>query len=169
MKISLLFFLVFFYSCKSKVISDELLIGRKINDEFKFFIDTTKYKSFLYENINFQNNVKLDKVQIMKQQSIGQNPIDFYYVLVTDKAKKIKIAKWLEKIDDNLYFNEDYSSKEASVKSHYIICVGDNNCYPQYIMLDTLKTWSCDKNLSCYISSDSTNTNCKIYKTVILK
>jgi hypothetical protein len=169
MKLYYVLFLILFYSCKTKVLTNDLLVGKIHNNEFYFYVDTTKFKFFLNENINFKDNVKLDKVQIIKQKSIGENPIDFYYILVSDKTKKIKIAKWLDNIDGNLMFNESYTDKESSVKSHYIICVGDNDCYPQFIKLDTLKTWSCDKNLSCLINSDSLNSSCKIYKTVILK
>lgn len=161
--------MILFYSCKSRVTTNDLLVGKILNNKFHFYTDTTKFKLLLNENINFKDNVKLDKVQIIKQKSIGENPIDFYYILVTDKTKRIKIAKWLDNIDGNLMFNERYTDKESSVKSHYIICVGDKDCYPQFIILDTLKTWSCDKNLSCLIRTDSINSSCKIYKTVILK
>lgn len=119
---------------------------------FVILQDTTQFKSDLI-NVLFSDTLELtkpvfDKIEIRKQVSFGEENEEYYFVLVYDLAKKIKVAKWLDKIGDNLFLSNQVDN-DNYFHLYYIICKGPDDCFPEVGVIDSHKYWSCGRELMC--------------------
>lgn len=140
------------------------------NEKFIFLKDTALFKSYILKNMSFNKPVFLNKTQIIKQKMIGLRSDDFYFVMWTNAESNLKIAKWLEKKGDKLFFVSSASDAQENFKKHYLLCVGNAGCFPELIATDSSKVWNCTKDLKCLtLPIDSSKaSNCRVLKTVIL-
>ncbi|WP_325203402.1 hypothetical protein [Flavobacterium sp.] len=140
------------------------------NGEYIFLKDTLLFKKHILESISFSKSVSLNKTQIIKQKIVNSDSPDFYFALWTNSESNLKIAKWLEKKGNKLFFVNNSSDKYEDFKKHYLLCVGNSDCFPELIATDSSKVWSCSKELKCLTTSiDSIQvSSCRTYKTVIL-
>ena len=133
--------------------------------------DTLPMKNSILKNISFSKPVSLTKTQVIKRKMIGSGSQDFYFALWTNSESTLKIAKWLEKRGNKLIFVDINSDRQEDYKKHYLLCVGNTDCFPELIITDSSKVWNCTKELKCtpdLIDSSQTG-NCRTYKMVILE
>ncbi|HRE76351.1 MAG TPA: hypothetical protein PLL09_00860 [Flavobacterium sp.] len=130
--------------------------------------DTTLLKQKLKENISFDKPIHFDSVEIVKQKTIGDLQEEYYFVLIKDSRSKVRIARWLKLIGDELYFNNK-TNQVNSFEQTYLICVGNNDCYPEVFIFNDQKNWGCSKDPKCITDPEKREAlNCDIYKTVLI-
>lgn len=138
-------------------------------DKIIFLQDTIALKEKLKTNL-FSTNTKinLEKVEVSKQITISVNPKEYYFLLVKDFHKKIKIVRWLNRIGDKLFFNNK-SPNEDSFEQMYTTCEGEEDCDPHVFITDTERFWSCSMDPTCKIGIvDEKTIKCKSYKSIII-
>lgn len=113
-----------------------------------FTIDTVSYKRKLESKLFSDKKVVLSKIEIVKQKSLVENS-DFYYILLTSKDKKIKVARWLIKAGTSYYVNDELEEGVLFEQS-YLICEGGDNCSPQVYIDGETRRWGCSKTIACY-------------------
>jgi len=89
-------------------------------------------------------------------------------VVAYDHAKKLKIARWLIKKGNNLYYStvpatESLSSKNIFFNTILLCHNSDEDCFPQVAYVDGVKVWSPSITLECSAIKKS----CKWTKTLI--
>jgi len=165
---------MFSISCISrpdtKKIPNALGLGNELfaiidNENIIIIKDTVVFKKEIRDIIfSKKSNVKYDKIDIIKQYSIGKSKEDLYYVILYDFEKNLKTARVLEKNDNNLIFAE-----EKDFEKMFISCVGkEDDCVPRIVSIDSKKSWICsdsDEIKECSIDGEG----CKIYRTIYLK
>lgn len=82
--------------------------------------DTLLLKQKLSENINFDKPINFDKVEVIKQKTIGEIQQEYYFVLLKDSRNNIKIARWLNLIGDELYFNNKVNNGDAFEQTYLL-------------------------------------------------
>lgn len=160
-------------SCKSnkKAIASndnkKKLVAYLNNSKFIYSIDTLKFKSEISSTIFSPDSaIEFDKIEIIKQYSIGEEIIPFYYILLTDFDKKVKTARWLSKENDSLYFNNDLNKEKENFDLIYLTCAGENNCNPQLFIFDNKRSWACSDNPMCLRDGHKVD-GCDVYITFI--
>lgn len=158
-------------SCKSnKEVSAINFNKRKLvahlNDsKFMYSIDTIKFKSEISSTIfSPDSHIEFDKIEIIKQFSMGEEIIPFYYILLTDFDKKVKTARWLSKVNDSLYFCNDLDKEKGNFDLIYLTCSGENNCNPQLFIFDNKRSWACSDNPMCLRDGHKVD-GCDVYIT----
>ncbi|MBC7439061.1 MAG: hypothetical protein H7250_03635 [Flavobacterium sp.] len=130
------------------------IFGRIQGNKFIIVGDSSKLKSKIL-NLIFSNRKEKAKlcVQISKSQTIGETIEDYYFVLLQDKKKNIKIAKWLEKRGNDLLLVDEFNDKNYW-QVLTTACIGKDDCSPQVVITDSKKEWICGHKLIC--SKDKT-------------
>ena len=123
--------------------------------DFRIVGDTLRVKSEVTNLVLSDHPHSKLIVEIIKGQTLGEKIEEFYYLLLRDKKNNVTLARWLEKIDNNLYFVTKF------VGSNYwqvltTACIGPDDCNPQVAIIDSTKQWVCGTALVCKIES-----NCK--------
>ncbi|WP_395044345.1 hypothetical protein [Flavobacterium sp.] len=177
MKKILLFscFIILSYSCaQNKLVNNQnelksnKLIAIIKNDNYVFKTDLEILKNRLIQNISTEKKINFDKIEIIKQFTIGDEPKEFYYILLKDSNTNIKIARWLNKIDNKLYFN-NLIGKINQFEQTYQFCVGKNDCNPEVFEIDKDFFWSCSKDPKCLLEPiKQSDLTCKTFKTIII-
>lgn len=133
-----------------------------------FIQDTTLLKEKLKENISFDKPIEFDSVEIVKQTTIGDLQEDYYFVLIKNYQYRVKIARWLNLIGDELYFNNK-TNQVDSFEQIYLTCIGNNDCYPEVFIFDNQRGWGCSKNPKCLIDTEQRDyLDCYTYKTILI-
>ncbi|HQA73939.1 hypothetical protein [Flavobacterium sp.] len=166
----LFFIFVLFCSCLSCKNSKEYVHSKKTfaklkKDKFEFTIDTLKFKNEISAGI-FSEDSKIifDKVEIIKQFTLGEKSEIFYYVLLTDFDKKVTTAKWL--YYDNGFLILNKKERLDDFFMIYLTCSGNQNCEPNVFIVDGKKKWVCGENSSCLYNDGINKVECEKFTTV---
>lgn len=144
------------------------LFAKIYKERVEIIQDTLLLKQKLSENINFDKPINFDKVEVIKQKTIGEIQQEYYFVLLKDSRNNIKIARWLNLTGDELYFNNKVNNGDAFEQT-YLICVGNNNCYPEVFIFDNKKEWGCSKDPKCISDLEKKDiSDCDVYKTILI-
>lgn len=151
-----------------KKIPQKSILFAQINaNGIKFEIDTVKFKNKISTSIfSVDSKIEFDKIEVVKQLTIGEEKKIFYYVLLTDFDKKVKTSRWLVNIGKFLYINEDIGKNKDNFESLYLTCAGNQNCSPNVFTLDKKRSWICGENPSC-LKEGETRKGCDIYTIYI--
>ncbi|WP_396151933.1 hypothetical protein [Flavobacterium sp.] len=142
--------------------------ARVKGEKIEIIQDTTLLKQKLKENISFDKPIHFNSVEILKQKTIGDSQEDYYFVLIRANDSKVRIARWLSLIGDELYFNNK-TNQFNSFEQTYLICVGNNDCYPEVFIFNDQKNWGCSKDPKCITDPEKREAlNCDIYKTILI-
>lgn len=141
------------------------LFARIINESYVLEIDTIVFKNKIAENI-FQKESKIffDKIEVMKQFTIGEEKKVFYYVLLTDFSTNTRTCRWLNRVENDLYLNDDFESGD-SFEQMYLTCIGTENCATNVYVLDSKRFWLCGENPNCL--REGAIVSCKVLKSMI--
>ncbi len=130
--------------------------------------DTTLLKQKLKENISFDKPIHFNSVEIVKQKTLGDLEEEYYFVLIKDSPSKVRIARWLNLIGNELHFNNK-TNQVDSFEQIYLICNGNNDCYPEVFIFNNQRNWGCSKDPKCILEPETrSNLNCDFYKTVLI-
>jgi len=144
------------------------LFAKVYGERIEIIQDTTLLKEKLKENISFDKPIHFDSVEIVKQTTIGDLQEDYYFVLIKNNQYRVKIARWLNLIGDELYFNNK-TNQVDSFEQIYLTCIGNNDCYPEVFIFDNQRGWGCSKNPKCLIDTEQRdNLDCYTYKTILI-
>ena len=166
--ITIIFCLLTFLSAKSQNF-DNLVVGHKESDTFKFVRDTIKLKDFfaqfIADSLVPTDIPEFDKISIEQSSFRGDVPNnikrDFFYLLCINKKYKLKFAITLYELNDELilfYNNPSLTDEDRDLGKRYIICYGsDEDCSPKLLYSQGRKRWSsaevelyyCDPNDPC--------------------
>lgn len=150
------------FSHAQKPITDTLFATIE-NNEYIFKLDTLTFKEKIAKNIfSKKSKVDYDKLTIVEQVSLGKEKASYIFLLLLDFDKKIKTARLLKKINNNLFL-----SQEKKIDLTYVSCVGDSLiCLPNIIINNHLEMeWICsDKKGVCIID----NTKCRKFNSIIV-
>lgn len=165
---------IFYSSCSSVIITAhnkdnlEIPFAKIENDKLIIIQDTTLLKQKLLENITSEKPIHFNKVEILKRKTIGDVQEEYYFVLVTNNQYNIKIARWLNLVGNELYFN-DKTNQVDSFEQIYLTCVGNNDCYPEVFIIDNKRSWGCTKNPKCITDPEKVDkSDCDSYTTVFI-
>ena len=165
--IIIILFTIFFYSCGFKKIENkenQRHFANITSESYVFKVDTVKFKRNINKSIlGLNSDINFDKIEIIKQVMRGTDNKDFYYLKITDFEKNIVISRWLNKVENGLYLNDDFKDNRNFEKI-YLICEGIHKCNPNVYMINAEKNWVCGENPSC--SKDSI-IGCKTSQAVI--
>lgn len=134
------------------------------NESFIFQADTLDYKTKIRKALFPKQNWSFNKISIIKQLTLGDKK-EFYYILLTTKDGKIKVAKWLNKNGKDLSINDEITTGDLFEQS-YLSCIGDGSCYPQVYQVGDQKMWGCSEDIMCYINGKA-DVNCQSYKSIL--
>lgn len=152
--------------------ADAQIVGEKIGyvkgQDFIFAADTVKLKQSLEKIINMER-VKLDKIEIKKDITIGDRKEDYYMLIAYDYSKDLKIARWLVNREGALfYYNADLEGDITDndiFYSTYFTCYGTNtDCFPMVAHLPDGYSWGGSTDFTC-----KTDSACTGIKTVIIE
>lgn len=165
-------FLIFvFFSCRKDRISYIYSIdgyekfAELRNDTYNITTDSISFKAKLVELFDTKKQVSIDKIEIVKQQTLGDNKSDFYYILAHDLTKDIRIARYLVRINDFFYINNNIKSEDLFEQT-YLICIGGGNCNPQVFDMESGMSWSCSDIYECTYDKFM---DCKMFTTVSIE
>ena len=172
-KIYILIFSAVLLSCgqtkssfKSNYGGSKKLFAKISNNEIIIKYDTIVFKEYISKNISLSKaQINYDKIEVKKQFTLGEEKKVFYYLLLTDFDKKVKTYRWLNKIGDELYFNDDLENKD-NFELIYLSCIGNQNCNPNVYVLDKKKGWVCGEQIICMKKNDTIN-KCVATKSII--
>lgn len=164
-------FHLLFISCgvnKNRVQSqNNTLFAELKENRLEFKIDTLKFKNNISKSIfSVDSNIAYDKLEIVKQFTIGDKKHIFYYLMLTDFDKKVKTTRWLVVKDNYLYLNENVQKNNDNFELIYLTCAGNQNCNPNIFALEGKKVWLCGDNPKCLIDGE-TRKGCDSYTTFI--
>ncbi len=146
----------------------DIPFAKVYGERIEIIQDTTLLKEKLKENISFDKPIDFDSVEIVKQTTIGDLQEDYYFVLIKNNQYRVKIARWLNLVGNELYFN-DKTNQVDSFEQIYLTCIGNNDCYPEVFIFDNQRGWGCSKNPKCLIDTEqSDNLECYTYKTILI-
>jgi len=131
---------------------------------YKFIADTVAYKKMLKDGLLAKTDVTLNKVEIVKQLTLGDKK-EFYYVMASSKDGTYKIAKWLNKKGNSFYVNNALAAGDLFEQS-YLTCIGDGSCGPQVYQVKDQRLWGCSEDIRCYKPGFVVE-NCKSAKTIL--
>lgn len=135
--------------------------------DVKMKIDTVQFKNKISTTVFSANSkIEFDKIEVVKQFTIGEEKKVFYYLLLTDFDKKVKTSRWLVNIGESLYLNENVKKNSDNFELLYLTCAGNQNCNPNVFILDKKRSWICGENPSC-LRDGETRKGCDIYTTLI--
>lgn len=162
-----LVFSIFILSCSEKQNSRPVPKGytkfaELKNGKYDILIDTISFKENLIALFD-SKDVTIDKIQIVKQQTLGDIKKDFYYILANDFKKKIKITRYLVYEKDVLFINDSISSEDVFEQT-FLICIGQGNCNPHVFDVDGKRSWSCSDIYEC---SKDKFVDCKMFTTIV--
>lgn len=172
-KIYTLIFCIVLLSCAQtkssfnrNYIGSKKLFAKISNNEIVIKYDTIVFKEYISKNISLPKaQIDYDKVEIKKQFTIGEEKKIFYYVLLTNFKEKVKTCRWLNKIGDELYFNDDTENHET-FELIYLSCIGNQNCNPNVFVVDKKRGWVCGEEIICVKKNDTIN-RCIVTKSII--
>ncbi len=161
----LVYFFFIFYSQLGNAQATSLLkpFATISGESYIFKIDTVGFKKNAKDNILPNEDVVLQKIQIIKQVSLGAKN-QFYYVMVSSSDNKFKIAKWLNRKGNNLYVNDVLAEGDLFEQS-YLLCIGDGTCGPQVFEDKGNRMWGCSEDLKCYTDRVKLQ-NCQSVKSI---
>jgi len=134
------------------------------NGAFIFKIDTVAYKKKVKEALFNDPDIVFNKIIISRQITLNTKR-EFYYVMLSTKDNRIRVAKWLNKKGNNLFSNDEISEGDL-FEQIYVTCEGAGTCSPQVYEDGTTKMWGCSEDIKCYIG-DKVNSDCKASKSII--
>lgn len=144
-----------------------ILFAEKNGNRYEIKIDTLNFKKEIGSSIfSPDSKVEFDKIEIVKQYTIGEKAKEFYYLMMTDFDKKVKTCRWLVFDGKNLYLNNYIKKDVSNVEFVYLSCVGNENCNPNIYNLDGKDYWICGDNPIC-LKEGQTRAGCDIYTTFI--
>lgn len=121
-----------------------------------FISDTVAYKKFLTDNL-VEVAVNFDKIEVRKQFTLNTKK-EFYYILATNKANNITVAKWLNKKGNTLYINNKFKMSKDLFEQTYLTCTGNDDCTPQVWEDEEGRQWVCSEKIACSAPGDDKNT-----------
>ena len=141
----------------AKVIGEHFIIER----------DTVELKKFLKDNLFSESTKEIlfDKVEIKKQKMLTSNE-EYYFVLISDSKNHIRIAKWLNRIGENLYSKENLDNGDL-FENLYQTCVGEQDCQQNVFTIDSKRHWTCGEQIACMTEEQANLVDCKAYKSII--
>ncbi len=162
-----LFFLAVFFtlSCYAQETKQEPIAVIK-GDGFEFKIDTNAFKKEIVKHLFSGQEVEFNSFEIKKQFTLGTKR-EFYYLLLTDTKRHIKVAKWLNKQGNNLFTNDEIGEGDAFEQT-YLTCQGINDCDPNVFEEGKDIGWLCGEELSCLAMPEKDELKCKATKSLIL-
>lgn len=131
---------------------------------YEFAIDTLSYKQNLEKQLDQDKPITFNKVEVVKQKTLVSER-DFYYLLLTDAGKNIKVAKWLNKVGNNLISNDELTEGDLFEQT-FLLCVGTGDCDPQAMENESGRHWGCTTELICPVEEDP-NPPCKAYHILL--
>lgn len=123
------------------------------NGKFIFTTDTIALKNS-FTNIIEMTDVKLEKIEILKDKTFGEKQEDFYMVIAYDRHKELKIARWLVKDRDSLFYYkpiklEEITDEEIFYRSYYVCHGSNDDCFPHVAYIDGQRMWGSSEKLIC--------------------
>lgn len=142
--------LIFFTlaACKSK----DAAIA--YNDGGRYVLcDSLTLKKKMLADTGNRGRFKLDKIEVLKVQSLGGQQEPQYMLLATSFRGRLRIARSLHLIADRFYLEGDLKVKskkdEIFYASYFITNDCEEDCFPYIAILDGRKTWVAKKVLVC--------------------
>ena len=167
MKLKLLLFIVIIFSGKSfsqKTIESYKLENKTLiakifeNSKIDFILD----KNILLNTINKQLNENLksfDEINI-KSGTHKQENFKYYYLELKTKASNKTFVKWLVNRNNELYYEDSENEKYSSL-NFFVICEGNENCYPRLFFDGEKYFWICRENPVCVTKEEAIKNPCK--------
>jgi hypothetical protein len=123
-------------------------LGRKIafekNKDYIFITDTIALKAG-FEDLIAMPNIKLDKIEVLKDKTIGDRQEDYYMVVAYDFSESLTVARWLVKKDNGLYYYKNNTGEETDdtvfFRTYYACYGSKTNCFPKVAHLNDGYTW----------------------------
>ena len=136
----ILFFFAFLASCGVHKKNDNVLMAKMKNNKFELLIDTVKFKKNISESIfSSESEIVFDKIEVVKQFTLGEKSIPFYYIMLSDFDKKVKTTRLLIEKDNSLFLTNTQGNIDSS-ELIYLTCSGSKNCEPNIYYLEGKKT-----------------------------
>ena len=137
-------------------------------DKFVIETDTVVFKNEIKELLFSDTDVEviLDKIKVDRNFIVGEKKSEYYFVIIYDTKHHLKVVKWLNRVNDSLYFTEKVGGRDLFEQT-YQICIGKSNCEPNVFILEGKKIWGCGDSPVCLI--EVTKDSCKSYKTVAIE
>jgi hypothetical protein len=167
MKLRLLIFIVIIFTAKSfsqKTIETYKLENRTLvatineNNEINFILD----KNILLNTINKELNEdfkSFDEISL-KNETHKQENFEYYYLELKSKKSNKTFVKWLIKRNNELYYEDSEDEKYSSL-NFFVICEGNENCYPRLFFDEEKYFWICRETPICVTEEESIKNPCK--------
>lgn len=155
--LSILLLISLYYSCSAHLSNTTrksvgLRIGFVKSEKYIFDIDTISFKKEL-ENLIQIPELNLDKIEIRKDTLNGNEHGEYYMLIAHDQSKHLKIARWLVRNNNELYYFKNHNGEETSNEIFYCTyytCYGSsNNCFPRVFSIDNEFIWATSEKLIC--------------------
>lgn len=138
------------------------------NGEIIFVADTVEYKEFVSYKLFNGKNIVFDQIKIVHKKTLGDGK-EFYYLELSTQNRDYKVAKWLNKKDNNFYLNNTISEAEIQdfFEQTYLICIGNTDCSPNVYQDGNSRIWGCGDAIECYISEEAAKqSGCESFKVI---
>lgn len=146
-KLQIILLIIFSSLCASAQTS-VTTIAKENGSSISFVIDTVAYKKFVSTQLlDSGYDVAFDKIEVKRQMTLGSKR-EFFYLLLTSKMKKIKVARWLNK-QGNEFLTNDELGEDDVFEQLYLTCVGGGNCSPHVFEDKDIRMWGCSDVLGC--------------------
>ena len=105
-------------------------------------------------------HVKLDKIEVIKDKTIGDRKEDYYMVVAHDFSQNLTVSRWLLKQDDGLYYYKNNTGEETDdsvfFRTYYACYGSKTNCFPKVAYIHGGYSWggnsvlmACNPNDPC--------------------
>lgn len=134
-------------------------IGTIKNGQYIITVDTLALKEYFIEVIE-EPEIKLEKVQITKGKVVSKKKEDFYMLTAYVKGKNARVAHWLVKEKNDLYFHkmsDKTEDNEAFYCTYYFVnCTDNSSTTPMVLDFGDGYGWSTSENPICSPNSPCT-------------
>ncbi|MGX7668775.1 hypothetical protein [Flavobacterium pedocola] len=167
MKLRLVIFIVILFSAKSfsqktietyKLENKTLVARISENSKIDFILD----KNILLNTVNEQLNESFksfDEIDI-KSGTHNQENFKYYYLELKSKVSNQTLVKWLSNRNNKLYYEDSEDAKYSSL-NFFVICEGNENCYPRLFFDGDKYFWTCRETPICVTKEESIKNPCK--------
>ena len=167
MKLRLLIFIVIIFTanCFSqkttksyKLVNRTLIAKINENDRINFILD----KNILLNTINRELDEafkSFDEISL-KSETHKEENFKYYYLELKSKTSNKTFVKWLINRNNELYYENSDDEKYSSL-NFFVICEGNENCFPRLFFNENKYFWICRENPICVTEEESIKNPCK--------
>ncbi|NUY80676.1 hypothetical protein HUK80_07205 [Flavobacterium sp. MAH-1] len=127
----------------------DILNGKRFahieNGHIIFDADTTAYKTYLTKNLSHNGSqLHFDRIEIREKTTMGEQSKSYYFVMLSDLKRNVKVSRWLKKRGNDFAFSSD-----ENFHMFYSICESGNGCDPNLYVQEKRTGWICGTEISC--------------------